>query len=175
MRSEFTRRIVESYDARKAAGLVARFRKNDIWQCPTLVVLHTLWSGGRAQYTSEDLSWADRIVAKDAELVAMMQEMGVGLLAGTDLPPNAQNGTIQDELVDLVAAGLTPIQALEAATRNPAKFLGEIDRLGTVEKGKVADLVLLDANPLDDIRNVRRISAVIVRGNIVSHQTNREP
>ena len=97
----------------------------------------------------------------------MMQKAGVGLLAGTDLPPNTVNGSIHDELSNLVDAGLTPMQALTAATRNPAKFLGKLSTLGTVERGKFADLVLLDANPLTDIRNTRRITTVIVRGQMV--------
>ena len=56
------------------------------------------------------------------------------------------------------------MEALQTATLNPAKFLDMDDRLGTIEKGKVADLVLLDANPLEDIRNTQRIAAVIVNG-----------
>jgi hypothetical protein len=167
MKSEFTRKLVESYDARKGASLIARFRKNDTWQCPTLVVLRTLWTGGGVQYTAEDLFWADRIIAKEAEIVGMMQRGGVGLLAGTDLPPNAVGGTIHDELAYLVQAGLTPMQALMTATRNPAKFLGKLSSLGTIESGKLADLVLLDADPLDDIRNTHRISAVFVKGHLV--------
>ena len=101
----------------------------------------------------------------------MMNKAGVGLLAGTDLPANAKDGTIHDELVALVGAGLTQMQALETATRKPAEFLGKLDSFGSVELGKVADLLLLDANPLDDIHNTRRISAVIVRGHLVPGQT----
>jgi len=145
MRAEFTRKIVEGYDAHKAAALVNRFRKNNTWECPTLVALRTLWSAGGTQYTAEDLGWADRIISKNAELVARMQHAGVGLLAGTDLPPNAKNGTIHDELAYLIEAGLTPMQALATATRNPALFLGKLSILGTVEPGKFADLVILDA------------------------------
>src|SRR6266516_249866 len=167
MRAEFTRRVVESYDRQKAAGLIRKFRRNETWQCPTLVALRTLWTGGGAQYSREDLYWADRLLALNTELVGMMQKAGVGLLAGTDLPPNTVNGSIHDELSNLVDAGLTPMQALTAATRNPAKFLGKLSTLGTVERGKFADLVLLDANPLTDIRNTRRITTVIVRGQMV--------
>jgi hypothetical protein len=171
MRAPFTRAIVENYDPQKAAALVARFRENHTWQCPTLVVLHTLWTSGGAKYTPEDMRWADRLLAKDTELVRMMARAGVGLLAGTDLPPNAKNGTIHDELAYLVDAGLTPMQALQTATRNPAEFLGTLENLGTIELGKIADLVLLNANPLDDIHNTRRIFAVVVQGHVVSRQT----
>jgi hypothetical protein len=168
MDAQFTRKVLETYDVRKATALIARFIKNDTWQCPTLVVLHWAVDGDK-RYTGEDLVWADRIIAKDTELVAMMQKAGVGLLAGTDLPPNAKNGTIHDELAALVDAGLAPIQALETATRGPAKFLGKLASSGTVEKGKVADLVLLNDNPLDDIHNTTHISAVILRGRLISH------
>jgi imidazolonepropionase-like amidohydrolase len=105
----------------------------------------------------------------------MMQKAGVGLLAGTDLPPNTKNGTIHDELIALVGAGLTPIQALETATRAPAQFLGKLAASGTVEKGKVADLVLLNDNPLDDIHNSSHISAVLLRGRLISHETTSKP
>jgi hypothetical protein len=103
MRSEFTRAVVESYDPKKAAALIHRFQKNSTWQCPTLVVLHTLWADSAAQYTSEDLRWVDRLVAKNAEIVIMMKRSGVRLLAGTDLPPGTKNGTIHDELAAVFA------------------------------------------------------------------------
>lgn len=166
MRAEFTQAIVDSYDPQKAAALIRRFQKNGTWQCPTLVVLHTLWADGADKYTSDDLRWADRILARNAEIVDMMQRAGVRLLAGTDLPAESRNGSIHDELAYLVDAGLSPMQALETATRNAAEFLGKLDTLGTVERNKVADLVMLSANPLDDIHNTARISAVIIHGRV---------
>ena len=98
-----------------------------------------------------------------------MRLRGLGWLA---VFANAKNGTLQDELVALVEAGLTPMQALKTATRNSAEFLGKLDSVGTVERGKSADLVLLDANPLDDIHNAARISAVILQGQIVKGRTD---
>ena len=74
---------------------------------------------------------------------------------------------ILDELEFLVQSGLTPMAALQAATRNPARFMGRENELGTIEKGKLADLVLLDANPLKDITNTRRMNAVIYRRNCI--------
>jgi tetratricopeptide (TPR) repeat protein len=74
--------------------------------------------------------------------------------------------SLHDELGLLVKAGLTPMQALQAATSNPARFLGTEKDFGTIEEGKVADLVLLDANPLDDIANSRKISSVIYGGKL---------
>jgi predicted amidohydrolase YtcJ len=167
MRSAFTEAVVESYDSQRAAKLIGRFRENRTWQCPTLVVLHTLWADGETQYSTEDRMWAERLISKETALVAIMQNAGVGLLAGTDLPPDAEGGTIHDELAALVSAGLTPMQALESATRNPADFLGKLDSVGTIEPGKLANLVLLNANPLQDIHNTTRISAVVLQGRIV--------
>jgi imidazolonepropionase-like amidohydrolase len=66
----------------------------------------------------------------------------------------------------LVEAGLTPLQALQTATLNPARVLKVADSLGSVERGRLADLVLLDANPLEDIRNTRRIRAVVANGQV---------
>lgn len=93
---------------------------------------------------------------------------GVKLLAGTDTPqPFVFPGfSLHDELGLLVRAGLTPLEALQTATINPAEFFGMQGALGTVEKGKVADLVLLDANPLENIANTKRIAAVIANGRL---------
>ena len=67
--------------------------------------------------------------------------------------------------------GFTPLQALQAATRNAAEAAGKLDQVGTIEKGKRASLVLLDADPLNDISNTRRIAAVIVRGHLLERRT----
>jgi imidazolonepropionase-like amidohydrolase len=167
MRAAFPRALVESYDSQKAAQLIAAFRKHHTWQCPTLVALRSLWNDGETQYTPEDLARSTRLVALNSKMVRRMQGAGVGLLEGTDLPPNAANGTIHDELATLVQAGLTPIEALRTATVNPARFLGESGQPGTLQKGKIANLVLLEANPLEDIRNTSKVSAVILNGQMV--------
>jgi imidazolonepropionase-like amidohydrolase len=62
------------------------------------------------------------------------------------------------------------MEALQAATRNPARYLGQLDSLGTVEVGKIADLVLLDANPLSDIRHTQKINAVVVNGRLLDRK-----
>ena len=77
---------------------------------------------------------------------------------------------MHDELQLLVESGLTPMQALQAATKNAAEFSKQLDVLGTVEVGKIADLVILDANPLIDIRNTTKISTVIFDGRVHSRE-----
>jgi imidazolonepropionase-like amidohydrolase len=98
--------------------------------------------------------------------VKRLQDGGVGILAGTDsaMPYTFPGFDLHDELAMMVEGGLTPLEALQTATLNPAKYLDQLDTFGTVEKGKIADLVLLDADPLDDIQSVRKISAVVVDG-----------
>ena len=78
--------------------------------------------------------------------------------------------SLHDELVLLVESGLTPMQALQAATLNPAKFFNQLASFGTVEKGKLADLVLLNANPLEDIHNTKKISSVVINGRFLDRQ-----
>jgi imidazolonepropionase-like amidohydrolase len=75
---------------------------------------------------------------------------------------------LHEELQRFVAAGFTPLEALQTATLNPALFFQMEDQLGTIEKGKLADLVFLDANPLEDIRNTQKVSAVILNGQYLS-------
>jgi imidazolonepropionase-like amidohydrolase len=97
-----------------------------------------------------------------------LKNAGVKLLAGPDMPHACvyPGFSLHAELALLVRSGLTPLDALRAATYNPAEFLGALDSLGTVSQGKVADLVLLDADPLVDIGNTRRISVVIANGRL---------
>jgi len=108
-----------------------------------------------------------RIFKQFLALLGEMNKSGVTLMTGTDLGSKwiSPGSSLHDELAIFVEAGLTPMQALQAATRNPARFLRV--EAGTVEAGKSANLVLLDANPLDDIRNTRRISAVILNGKLL--------
>ena len=78
--------------------------------------------------------------------------------------------SLHEELQRFVAAGFTPLEALQTATINPAKFLGMENKLGTIEREKLADMMLLDANPLDDIRNTQKIAAVFVNGQYLSRR-----
>ena len=98
--------------------------------------------------------------------VGAMEQAGVRLLAGTDSvgPGLFPGSSLHAELEELVAAGLTPLRALQCATLEPARYLSREHWAGTVEAGRVADLVVLDADPLADIRNTQRIHAVMVDG-----------
>jgi imidazolonepropionase-like amidohydrolase len=100
------------------------------------------------------------------KVVGEMRRESVPILAGTDvLNPFCFPGfSLHDELSLLARAGLTPMEALQAATRSAAEYLGILDSFGTVEKGKTADLVVLDANPLDDITNTQKIAGVMMGG-----------
>jgi len=104
-----------------------------------------------------------RVIEK---LVLAFHKAGVRLLVGTDAMNTGvvPGFSAHDELADLVAAGLTRFEALRAATANAAEFLAEPGDSGIVAVGQKADLLLLDANPLEDIANTRRIAGVILHG-----------
>jgi imidazolonepropionase-like amidohydrolase len=120
-------------------------------------------------FSPQDSDLHTQLLRKSMDLVAQMQKAGVKILAGTDSPaPYVFPGSsLHDELQLLVEAGLTSFEALQAATKSPAQSLHTEKDSGTIEKGKYADLVLLDASPLDDIRNTRKIRAVILRGKLL--------
>ena len=91
-----------------------------------------------------------------------MAAAGVGILAGCDAL--IAGFCVHDEIATMVSAGMSPISALQAATLNPARYLGMEQTLGSIAVGKRADLVVLDANPLTDVANMRRIRAVVLGG-----------
>ena len=107
-----------------------------------------------------------RYVEVRNQLVKAIADSGGRIMAGSDTPEwfFGYGWTLHRELESLVAAGLTPYQALAAATTTPAEFLRASKEWGTIETGKRADLLLLSANPLEDIRNTSRIEAVVIGG-----------
>ncbi|HEV2131846.1 MAG TPA: amidohydrolase family protein [Longimicrobiaceae bacterium] len=113
--------------------------------------------------TPED---AQRFIEVRRRLIKALHDAGAGLLLGSDAPQffNVPGFSMQHELPMMVDAGLSPYQTLEMGTRNPAVFFGAQNEFGTVEVGRSADLVLLEANPLQDIRNFERRAGVMVRG-----------
>jgi imidazolonepropionase-like amidohydrolase len=144
--------------------LFQRFAKNGTWYVPTLVAYErgfVLWSND-----PEALKPRMDVQAKQITLVGMMHKAGVKIMAGSDFSDWAivPGVDLHNELALLVEAGFTPLEALQAATLNPAKFLGKTDTYGTIQVGRAADLVLLDMNPLEDISHTRKIHAVVVGG-----------
>ena len=107
--------------------------------------------------------------AHNLQMVGAMHRAGVPFMAGTDTAPGVYimpGFSLHDELANFVEAGFTPMESLQTATSNPAKFLGMEASFGSIEPGKIADVVLLSANPLDDIRNIEKINVVIANGRL---------
>jgi imidazolonepropionase-like amidohydrolase len=119
--------------------------------------------------TQAEFALRERLLARSMQVVKQMVAAGVPIMAGTDsaAPYVVPGFALHEEMGLLVRAGLTPMQTLQAATKNPAEFLGKLESQGTIEKGKIADLVLLDGDPLADIENVERIRGVFVRGKLL--------
>jgi imidazolonepropionase-like amidohydrolase len=186
--------LLNSFSEGQAHKLIREFVANGTWQTPTLILLQQdaypsqnlapvqdprtkyvprvvleRWKKTAATTKPRDFAVRAGLLKNSEHVVDEMQNAGVKLLAGTDAPaPFVYPGfSLHEELALLVGAGLTPIQALQAATIRAAEFMGKSAPQGTIEKGKVADLVLLDADPLTDIHNTSRISAVIARGKLL--------
>lgn len=124
------------------------------------------WQRVAGELTAQQRAVGARRWGVARKIASTLHRAGVPLLAGTDAPmPSVYPGfALHDELERFVDVGLTPAEALRAATLAPASFLGIADKAGSIEVGKRADLVLLDADPLRDIRNTRRIEAVLLDG-----------
>jgi imidazolonepropionase-like amidohydrolase len=112
--------------------------------------------------------WYRAQFQNDLKLARSMHQAGVQMMAGSDSldPFNFPGPSLHGELQLLCEAGFTPLEALQAATSFPAHFLGADgeEGWGTIQPGKMADLVLLDANPIDSIANTKKISAVVING-----------
>jgi imidazolonepropionase-like amidohydrolase len=130
---------------------------------------------GARQQSAAVRAFTQKLEAKFMTLVPQMQAAGVTILAGSDSGPfnsyTYPGASLHDELRELVQAGLTPAQALRAATLSGAQFMGVAAHTGTITVGKDADLLLLTANPLANVANARKISAVVSRGKVYSAPT----
>ncbi|NKE58822.1 amidohydrolase family protein [Lentzea sp. PSKA42] len=125
----------------------------------------------KAGWTPEETAQRHALLDQRLAFVGELARAGVPVVAGTDagdMPFVIPGFSLHDELASLVRAGLSPLRALQAATIEPARMLGLDDRLGTVSPGKLADLVVLDADPLADIHNTTRVHTVLTRGRVIS-------
>jgi hypothetical protein len=190
--SELKRQTLATYNSNKAHTLFTELTDNNTYQVPTLVWWRAsasadtrgLATDSRLKYvpTWARAEWdhdtfqqqtipaelADRkeLSNRYIELVRSMHRVGVPFMAGTDAPDAYvfPGFSLHEELELLVKAGFTNAEALAAATFVPAMFMGKLEQYGVIEVGRVADMVLLDANPLEDIRNTQRISGVVLGG-----------
>ena len=187
------RGVLQAFSEEEAGRLFRHFAKNQTWQTPTLVEdrsfallvdrhvldqagmrfvppsMRKVWGLSKAlkPFGAQDLADLKGVMPMRLQAVGEMNRLGVRILAGSDAPFLVVPGfSLHEELALLVQAGLNPMEALQAATRNVAECLGVLPSVGTIEKGKVADLVVLDADPLQDIRNTRKINAVVVNGRL---------
>lgn len=197
------RRTLDGFDHGRCAALAARLRRNGTWMVPTMTVLRSVaflddttlaadprlafvprWFSAawnpRADFRFRALGpqdWAIRkeVFAAQQRLVTLLHRAGVSFLAGTDLsnPYIYPGPSLHEELRNFVAAGFTPLEALRTATSNPARFLGATDSLGAVRAGYIADLVLLDADPLVDIGNTERVHAIILDGRLIDAEARQ--
>jgi Amidohydrolase family len=190
---EDRKRMLDEHDPRMAQEIFAAMKQHGTWYVPThltrwsdayagdpevrndelLRYLHPLmkrqWLEDIDELLAEDPSpearaTFKRFYEKGLQLTGEAHRAGVKVLAGTDYI--AAGADLHRELEQLSRAGLPPAAVLRAATIHPAEYFGLDHQYGTVEGGKVADLVLLDANPLEDIRNTRKIAAVVFNGNL---------
>lgn len=180
------------YNEQKAKELFTHFIKNGTYVCPTLIVWNEPAFQDKVElvndprltfYPSEVKNWfkymsdtfiddevitgMQNICSKSHYIVGAMNKAGVKILAGTDaggVPFVYQGFSLHDELKLFVESGLTPMEALQTATINAAKCMGSLDSLGTIEEGKIADIVLLDENPLLSIENTKKINSVFYNG-----------
>lgn len=181
--------------SRDLAPLYERFVRNQTWITPTFAGAYQIanWPNdvvpgdSLAHYLPDSLlrfvqqifpmpdsippgadSVGRAVFAKRLAQVATMHRAGVRVLTGTDAPlRNSPPGFgLHEELLLLTQGGLSAFEVIRAATLEPARYLGMLDSAGTIASGKLADLVLLDANPLRDIRNTRRIAAVVANGRL---------
>jgi len=190
------KRALDTCDVQKAFAMYKGFARKGIRQVPTfplflrsglaldkvteddrlkyiLEVEKKTWAGFSTRLrdrTPDQIDEGTKSLERALRVVREMHRAGIVFMAGSDVGNQFiyPGFSLHDDLETFVAAGFTPLQALQTATVNPAAFLGLLESLGTIEKGKLADLVLLDADPLRDITNTRKIHAVIANGRYLS-------
>jgi hypothetical protein len=188
--------MLEVFDSIKCQNIYELLKQNNTWFVPTLRVMEVIYPDAidwkehpNIKYMPKDelnyfVNEWDTIIRKfwgpfhpkveerRRSIVSDMNETGVGLLAGSDAGELGliYGFSLHEELLSLQNAGLTPLEALQTATLNPAKYQNATDSLGTIETGKLADLVLLNANPLVDVHHTQNIEAVFSNGQYLNRK-----
>ena len=188
-------RAIQNYDDQKNDEVLSVLAQNETWQIPTLALN---LGATKMYYKEPDWldtfrylpqivedNWRENAAARaDSEITPFrvqqsewllnmagkIHRAGIEMMAGTDTPIGllTPGKSLHRELLLLVEAGLTPMEALKTATLNPARYFGMDDELGTIEEGMWADLIMLNSNPLEDIRNTKEIHTVIRQGNVLN-------
>jgi imidazolonepropionase-like amidohydrolase len=192
--------LISTFSEKKFDSICSVLAKSSMWLCPTLVVnrancslndstftndnrisflpgyLIGIWNQKMSSYTKSQID----VFSKSAKprylfeqsLIGKMNEKGVKILAGTDCPnPYVFPGfSLHDELSLMVKGGMPPLDVLRTATINPAIFMNKKADFGSVEVGKIASLILLNKNPLENIENTKNIETVIVRGKVYNRK-----
>jgi imidazolonepropionase-like amidohydrolase len=181
------------YKAEACRPLFEMLAKKGVWQTPTLVAgseilsigtarsevsaeqmsyagkqIRSMWAGNQSLVPPDALKALRETAATGAVVTNDMAKAGVGILAGCDTM--IAGFCVHDELAAMVRGGMAPLAALQTATLNPPRYFGIERTAGSVERGRRADLVLLDGNPLADVDNVRRIRAVLVAGRLLDRR-----
>ncbi len=197
----FYEQVLATYNDAKCTGIAKTVARNNTWQVPTLIRLRAAYYSSAAEFrASADLIYVDKATralweqlgtqattlispastqafqkfyVAQQKTVKLLSQNGVKLLAGSDLGgiwviPGI---SLHQEFRELAAAGLTPLQILQMTTLNGAEFLKRESSMGTVEQGKNADLVLLDANPVADAANLSKIAGVFLKGRYLSAES----
>ena len=164
MSAEHLTPLLDGFDAAQCTAVARRLREADVWQVPTLV-LWKAWAStgpGSPRASVDQVAAWQRLNRTMIDITRILHAERVPMMAGTD---NIQSHAgVHDELAALVDAGFTPLEALRAATVEPARFLNTAAVSGLVKPGFQADVVLLKGNPLVDIGNTRRVAGVVLRG-----------
>jgi len=196
LRDDQEREVLENFDSLRCASISSALARTGQIQVPTLVLSYNeafpprdFSSDARRSKLREDERQRWQAILGDTEerdsqldilrwktscaIVRALNEADVPILAGTDtpMPLNYPGYSLHDEIELLANCGLTSAQALQAATTRPASLLGVAGQVGSIDVGKRADLVLLDADPLLDVRNLRRIRAVILGGALLDRSS----
>lgn len=189
--------LLEGYDAATCRDLFATFARHSVWQVPTLVQLRGFvlpaesarltsartadappavmaqWQAAAEEIDGRSLAAGAAMYRRQMALLRPMQDAGVRLLVGTDTsnePWVFAGSSVHDEMALFVEAGLTPLEALQAATSSPLQYVGRARGGKAIDEGEVADLVLLDADPRIDIAATRTIRAVVLRGRLFDRE-----